>query len=146
VADDGGAVDAERGEQLLDVGRHVVEVVGNDRLRRAAEADLVGHDDAETGVAEGLNRAAEVEAAEVHSVEQHHRSAVRSTSWRDVHIGHPDVLAVESQGQVRDGIRIGDLVIGDAAWFDVGGSRGQRLGLRAEEPCAGDSEKTAGDG
>jgi len=39
---------------------HVMKVVGNDRFRGAAETDRVGHDDAEAGVAEQLDRSVEI--------------------------------------------------------------------------------------
>ncbi len=53
-----------------------MKVVRDDRLRGAAEADLVRHDDAESFFAQNLNGPAEIKAAEVHPVEQHHGPAV----------------------------------------------------------------------
>ena len=76
------------------VSRHVVKVVGNDRLRRSAVADLIGNDDAEAGLAQNVDRAAKVEAREVVAVQQHHRVTVGGAVRRNIHVRDADVLAV----------------------------------------------------
>ena len=117
-------------QELAAVQRHVVKVVWDDRLRRAPETDLVGHDHAEALLAQRLDRAGEIEAAEIHPVEQDDRAAVGRSRGRHVHVGHSDVLAIHGQREIGDGIRVGDLVIGDAARLHVARRLGQVLPLR----------------
>ena len=71
VADDERLVDLQVLQQQARVARHVVEVVRNDRLRRPAEADLIGHDHAEPFLAKRVDRTAPVEPGEVHPMKQH---------------------------------------------------------------------------
>ena len=137
VADDHGFRDTERLKQGAGVERHVVEVIRDDGLRGAAETDLIGHDDAEAGVAEGVDGAAEVEAAEIHAMEEDCGAAVGLTGGRDVHVGHADILPVDGERQVGDRVGIGDVFVGDAAGLDVSGCGagllGQQDGGGAEE-------------
>jgi hypothetical protein len=133
VPDDEGLVYLQVLQQQARIARHVVEVVRNDRLRRPAEADLIGHDHAEAFLAKRVNWPAPVEAAEVHPVEKNHGAAVRLPLCRHVHVGHPDVLAVQRHGQIRDRVRIRDILAGDAGGRDIRRRRWRRRRLGQDE-------------
>jgi len=92
MADDHGAVDLQVLQDRARVSRHVVKAVGNDRLRRSAVADLIGNDDAEAGLAEHIDRPAEVKAREVVAVQEHHRMTVGGAARRDIHERDANVL------------------------------------------------------
>ncbi len=110
---------------------HIVKVVGDDRFRGAAEANLIGHDYAKSCVAQSLDGPTKVEAPEIHSVEQNYCSAVWVGCGLNVHIRHAYILAVEGQRQIHYRIGVGDILIGDAAGLYIGGRlhRGVRLSL-----------------
>jgi hypothetical protein len=61
--------DAERLQKPVAVQRDVMKVVGDDRLRGAAEADLVWRHDPKALFAQNLDRTGKVKSAEVHPVE-----------------------------------------------------------------------------
>ena len=48
-------------------------------------------------------------------------AAVGRSGGRHVHVGHTDVLPINGERNVGDGIRIGHVVVGDAAGLDIGG-------------------------
>ena len=130
VADDEGLVDLQVLQQQARIARHVVEVIWNDRLRRPAEANLIGHDDPKPFLAKCVDGSAPVESGEVHPVKEHDSAAVRLPLRRHVHVGHSDVLAVQRHGQVRDGMWIGHVLARDASRLDVGWRR-RRGALRS---------------
>ena len=127
VADDHRLVDLQALQDRTRVARHVVEVVRNDRLRRAAVADLIRHDHPEAFLADRVNHAAEVEPGEVVAVKQDDGVAVRLAERRHVHEFDAHVLTVKRQRQVRGRIRIGDILARDAARLDIR-RRGDRGG------------------
>ena len=132
MADDHRLVDLQALQNRARVARHVVEVVGNDRLRRSAVADLIGHDHAESFLAQRVDRPAEVEAGEIVAVQQHDRVAVRLAERRHVHERDAHVLSVQRERQVGDGIRVRDVFAGDAAGLDVCWRRNGRRPLLRE--------------
>src|SRR5215471_20781728 len=83
------------------VQRHVVKVVGDDRLRRAAEADLIRHHYAEAFLAQNRDRTGKVESAKIHAMKQHHRAAVGLPGWRHIHVRHAHILTVYRQRENR---------------------------------------------
>src|ERR1700733_2735451 len=127
---------AERLQQRERVQRHIVKVVRDDRLRGTAESDLVGHDHAKSGLAQGIDRTTEVEAPEIHSVEQNDGAAVWLACGGNIHIRHAHVLAVERQWQVAHWIWIRNILIGDTVRIHVGRSFGRvRSSDEGDEPA-----------
>src|SRR5580704_16400558 len=115
VSYDRSLANAERLQQRVRVHGHVVKVVRDDRFRGTAESDLIRHDNTKARLAQGFDGTTEVEASEIHSVEQNHGPPVRLARGWNVHIRHAHVLPVQCQRQIHHWIWIGDIFIGDTA-------------------------------
>ena len=81
-----------------------------------AEADLVRHHHAVAGVVQRLDDRRPIARRKIAAVQQHHDAAVRLRR-RDVHIGHPHLLAVIDERQQVDGVGIGKAFKADAVGF-----------------------------
>ncbi len=69
------------------------------RLRRLAETDLVRNDYPIAILCKGSDRFRPVGAKEILAVEKHDNPTIIPAIWRDVHIGHPQVLSFDGDLQ-----------------------------------------------
>ena len=101
MADHRGLLNAELFQQLMGVGRQLLEavlvVVG---LAGGAKTNLVRGDDAVTGVTERLDRTLPGSAAKILAVHQHHAAAVWSAGGGDVHVAHLQGFALGLEGKM----------------------------------------------
>src|SRR5215211_1957698 len=97
MANDGGAGDAERGQQCVTIGCQLLNAeLITERLRRFAETDLVRRNDTEADLAEDRNGFFPGGGAEISSVQQHCRPAIGGFRFH-VHVGHGDIAALRSE-------------------------------------------------
>jgi hypothetical protein len=113
------------------VQRHIVKVVRDYRFGRPAKADLVRDYDAKALFPEDINRACPVLSKKIHAVKQDYRATIGLATGGYVHVGHAYVLAIESEREIRDRIRVGNIIERNAARLNVGWSG--RLLLRLEQ-------------
>ena len=128
MGDDIGFGDLQMIEQRDGVARQIIEMQLAGRLGRFAEADLVRHHDAKTGIRQRLDHRRPIARRKIAPVQQQHGAPVRLRGGY-VHIGHADRLAVIDQRQHVDGVGIGKAFQPDAirlALRDAGLAR--RLG------------------
>ena len=100
-------------EQRDRVARQRIEMQVALRLGGFSKADLVRHDHAIAGIAQGLDDRRPIARWEIAAVQQHHGAAVRLRGSY-VHIGHPHLFAVVHQRQQVDGVGIGKAFEPDA--------------------------------
>ena len=142
VRHDVGCLDAEMIDEPLGVRGVRADRIVQNRLRRSAEADLIGHDDAIAFFTKDLDR------------RRVHASPKKFMPWssttllpfgaaggRDVHVRHPHVLTFEREREIRDRIGIRHVLEVDAHRPPIGRRRRRRL-LR---PGGGWSRESSGE-
>ena len=108
MSDDIDRLDMERIEQGGSVAGKRIEMKIGERLRRFAEADLVGNDDAVAVGGERLDRRLPIARGEVAAMQEERRAPVRITLWRHVHIGHVEPLAALRDHEHVYRVRVGE--------------------------------------
>jgi hypothetical protein len=107
-------------ENPVRVARLRVEVVGRDRLRRAAVADLIGDDDAKPFLHQRVDERLEIESAKVVAVQDQHGSPVWLPLRGHIHVGDAHRLRVDADVEILRRIGIRTFVTRQATRLDVG--------------------------
>jgi hypothetical protein len=136
MRDDIGLGDLQMIEQRDGVARQRVEMQLGRRLGRFTKTDLIRHHYAVAGVNKRFDDGSPIARREIAAMQQHHGAAVRLRRG-NVHIGHPQWLAVIDQRQHADGVGIGKTFKADAVGLALRRFRGRGRDERQEEEGEG---------
>src|SRR5271155_946506 len=87
---------------------HRVKAIGETRFGRLAEADLIRGHDPIARLDQRLDGRLPIARREISPVQQDDRSPRRRTNGRYVHVSEAQILALESERQEMDRIRVGE--------------------------------------